>query len=84
MNILSKLGTMTKMKLTKKDQAKFILEGVQDRFTELNQVIGPAGSVPMLLAETEYNDQATEIAILVDELNVEIDLLAKDIKEEIN
>ena len=84
MNDISRFRKMAEIKLTKMNRAEFLLETVQARFSALIEVIGPAGEIPMLLADTQHHDQATNIAILVDEVSTEINEITLELKKENN
>lgn len=73
---------MTELNISKLDKAESILNSTIERFTKMREIIGPSGSLPMLLMDTSLNDAATDIAVLFDELNTDIVELQTEIKRE--
>lgn len=73
---------MAEIRLSKLDRAEFILKSAAERFLKMADIIGPAGSLSLVLKDTQYNDQAVGIAVLVDELTTDINELASEIKKE--
>jgi len=56
-----------------------LIDNVYSNFDEMRMLIGPSGKVSMLLADTEFQDDATDIAILFDELSNDLDELKLNI-----
>ena len=68
--------------VSKLDRAENILENTIERFDVMRELIGPAGSIPMMLMNTDYNESVTDISVLFDDLNSEVLELQKEIKRE--
>ena len=75
---------MAEINISKLDRAEFILDTALARFKEINNIIGPAGSLPMLLSDTDYTDEATNISILFADVNNEMLELKNELKKENN
>ena len=72
----------TIIKLSKLDKAEFIMENVSDRFLQMREFIGPTGTIPMSLFDTQHSEHAVEIAVLFDELQTGVNDLMAEIKRE--
>jgi len=83
MDDLERFKRMAAIKLSKLDRAEFILESTIMRVREMEEIIGPSGTVSSLLMNTQFNDQAVDIAVLVDELSTDIDDLHTELKKRI-